>query len=473
MVFTSFAFLIFAAVFLPVFFVARGAWQRLVTLVASYVFYGWWDWRFLFLLGTSTVVDYTIGRLIAASEDPKRRRALVGLSVAANLGYLGFFKYCNFFADSLRVALMQFGMEADWATLHIILPAGISFYTFQSMSYTIDVYRGRIPVERSFLTFATFISLFPQLVAGPIVRARWLLPQIRRTQHFSWPNIFLGLEMIVGGYFMKMVLADNLSPYVSAMFDLPYAYGALALLLSVVFFAFQIYGDFAGYSLIAIGVARMMGYSFPANFRRPYFAASFSEFWTRWHISLSTWLRDYLYIGLGGNRHGTAKTYRNLAATMLLGGLWHGANWTFVIWGGLHGIYLIAQRALGFRTPLIVQRIPDPIRRLPAIMVVFTMVCIAWVFFRAGSFGAATTILDRIAFAGDWSFADLPFKFTVIKGLLLIALLVTVELFAESRRIRLAYCRARWARTATVLAMLWLVPLLAAFSGEQFIYFRF
>ena len=290
MIFTSFVFLVFAAVFLPLFFLVRGRGQRLVTLAASYFFYGWWDWRFMFLLATSTVVDYTLGRLIAASEAPRRRKFLVGASVAANLAYLGFFKYCGFFATSLARLLDNFGMQADWTSLHIVLPAGISFYTFQSMSYTIDVYRRRIPPERDFLTFATFISLFPQLVAGPIVRARWLLPQIARTQNFRWSNFFLGLELAITGYFLKMVIADNLAPYVSAMFDLPYAYGSLALLLSVVFFAFQIYGDFAGYSLIAIGLARMMGYKFPANFRRPYFAASFSEFWTRWHISLSSWL---------------------------------------------------------------------------------------------------------------------------------------------------------------------------------------
>jgi D-alanyl-lipoteichoic acid acyltransferase DltB (MBOAT superfamily) len=470
MIFTSFVFLLFAAVFLPVFFLVRGRAQRLVTLVASYFFYGWWDWRFMALLATSTVVDYTLGRLIAATEDERRRRLLVGASVAANLGYLGFFKYCNFFAASLTAALVHFGMTPDWASLHIVLPAGISFYTFQSMSYTIDVYRRRIPAERDFLTFATFISLFPQLVAGPIVRARWLLPQIVRTQRFRWSNFFIGLELAIIGYFLKMVIADNLASYVSASFGAPYEFGALALTLSVVFFAFQIYGDFAGYSLIAIGLARMMGYKFPANFRRPYFAQSFSEFWTRWHISLSTWLRDYLYIPLGGNRHGARKTYRNLMATMLLGGLWHGANWTFVVWGGLHGLYLVAQRLFGRHLP---QQIPEALRRLPSILLVFTLVSVGWVFFRADSFAYAAAILERIATAGGWSFADVPFKFTVLKGLALIALLVSAELVAEHRALAMAYRRRRWARSGVALVLLWLIPLAGAFTGAQFIYFRF
>jgi alginate O-acetyltransferase complex protein AlgI len=474
MIFTSFVFLIFAAVFLPVFFLARGRWQRLVTLAASYFFYGWWDWRFMFLLATSTVVDYTLGRFIAASAEPRRRKMLVALSVAANLSYLGFFKYCDFFAASLAALLNRFGMQADWASLHIVLPAGISFYTFQSMSYTIDVYRRRIPAERDFLTFATFISLFPQLVAGPIVRARWLLPQIARQQHFRWTNFFLGLELAITGYFLKMVIADNLSPYVSATFQLPYAYGALALALSVVFFAFQIYGDFAGYSLIAIGLARMMGYKFPANFRRPYFAASFSEFWTRWHISLSSWLRDYLYISLGGNRGGTRRTYRNLMTTMLLGGLWHGANWTFVVWGGLHGLYLVAQRLLASLLPGVkAPRVPAIVRRIPAILLVFALVSVGWVFFRASDFSTAITILERIAWQGDWSFNAVPDKFVAVKALSLILLLVAAEMCAENARLRTLWRRRRWARAGLALGMLWLIPLAAAFSGAQFIYFRF
>jgi D-alanyl-lipoteichoic acid acyltransferase DltB (MBOAT superfamily) len=298
---------------------------------------------------------------------------------------------------------------------------------------------------------------------------------MHRTRRFRWPNLFVGLEMVVAGFFLKLVVADNLSPFVTINFALPEAYNSLSLLLSVVLFAFQIYGDFAGYSLIAIGVARVMGYSFPANFRRPYFAASFSEFWTRWHISLSSWLRDYLYVSLGGNRRGTARTYRNLMTTMLLGGLWHGANWTFIGWGALHGLYLVAQRVLGAagrRLPVAI-RLPATLVRPIQVVAVFALVCVAWVFFRADSFAEALAILERILFLGDWRFADLPGKFLLVKGLALVALLVAFELAAEQRRLRLAYGRLRWARTAGILVLLWLIPLAASFSGERFIYFQF
>ena len=290
MIFTSLTFVAFALLFYPLFFVTRGRLQTLVCLAASYLFYGWWDWRFMGLLATSTTVDYTLGRLIARSENPRRRRAWITASVVMNLGFLGFFKYFNFFAESFAALAGALGFTADWATLHIVLPIGISFYTFQSMSYTIDVYRRRIEPERDFLIFACFIALFPQLVAGPIVRAAWLLPQLHHTKRFQWANLLGGLEMVIMGFFLKLVVADNLAPVVNDVFRLPEAHNSLSLLLGVVFFAFQIYGDFAGYSLIAIGLARIMGYRFSRNFRRPYFAASFSEFWTRWHITLSSWL---------------------------------------------------------------------------------------------------------------------------------------------------------------------------------------
>ncbi len=476
MVFTSLTFLAFAALFFPVFFLARGRLQTLVVLLASYIFYGWWDWRFMALLAASTIGDYTVGRLLANAHAESKRRLLLTVSIVANLGYLGTFKYFNFFVANFADVMRSIGFQPDWATLHIVLPVGISFYTFQSMSYTIDVYRRKLAPERDFLIFAAFIALFPQLVAGPIVRARWLLPQMHRPQRFRWPNFFTGMEMIITGFFLKLVVADNLSPFVTTNFELPQAYNSLSLALSAVLFAFQIYGDFAGYSLIAIGLGRIMGYKFPANFRRPYFAASFSEFWTRWHISLSSWLRDYLYIPLGGNRSGTARTYRNLITTMLLGGLWHGANWTFIGWGALHGGYLIAQRAIGAGVPLMSLRTIPAARALlhtAQVLTVFTLVCLGWVFFRADSFGQAMTILSRIAFLDDWSFADLPLKFQAIKGLALAGLLVAIEFGAEQPSVRGAYFRSRAARTCGVLALLWLIPLAGSFAGAQFIYFQF
>ncbi|HEY0522466.1 MAG TPA: MBOAT family O-acyltransferase [Stellaceae bacterium] len=475
MVFTSLTFIAFAAMFFPLFFLSRGRLQTIVLLIGSYIFYGWWDWRFLGLLLTSTVVDYTLGRCIARSETEAVRRVWLTFSVTANLGFLGFFKYFNFFADSLTGVLRTFGMQADWATLHIVLPVGISFYTFQSMSYTIDVYRRRIEPERDFLTFASFIALFPQLVAGPIVRATTLLPQMHGTKRFRWVNLFVGLEMVVTGFFMKLVVADNLAPFVNHVFDLPEAYNSATLLTGSVFFAFQIYGDFAGYSLIAIGLGRVMGYRFCRNFRRPYFAASFSDFWTRWHISLSSWLRDYLYISLGGNRFGTYRTYRNLMTTMLLGGLWHGANWTFIVWGALHGFYLVMQRVLsaGMKKLGLGGAVASPVGYLISVFAVFTLTTVAWVFFRAENFTQAWIILERIVALGDFHLADLPLKFQVVKGVVLIALLLSVEAAAELRPVRASFRSTRWVRSAAVLAMLWAVSLVGSFSGEQFIYFQF
>ncbi len=475
MVFTSFTFLVFAAIFFPIFFMTRGRLQTLVCVVASYIFYGWWDWRFMALLATSTTVDYTLGRCIAASTDPRRRRLWLTASIVMNLGFLGFFKYFNFFAGSFADMARSFGFAADWATLHIVLPVGISFYTFQSISYTIDIYRRRIAPERDFLVFAAFIALFPQLVAGPIVRASWLLPQMHATKRFRWANLFSGLEMVVLGFFMKLVVADNLAPFVAENFAFPEAHNSASLLLGVIFFAFQIYGDFAGYSLIAIGLARIMGYRFCRNFRRPYLAASFSEFWTRWHISLSSWLRDYLYISLGGNRHGTARTYRNLMLTMLLGGLWHGANWTFIIWGGLHGAYLVLQRVLGVlqrRLPL-PPLLPQPAAKALAVLAVFSLTTLAWVFFRAESVGQAWTVIERIVFLGDFRFGQVPLKFEAIKGVLLILLLLAIELLGEPRPLQRSYRALRPLRTAAVLGLLWLIPLAGSFSGAQFIYFQF
>ena len=475
MVFTSFTFLVFAAIFFPVFFLTRGRLQTLVCVVASYIFYGWWDWRFMALLATSTTVDYTLGRCIAASTEPRRRRLWVTASVVMNLGFLGFFKYFNFFAGSFADLAQRLGFAADWATLHIVLPVGISFYTFQSMSYTIDVYRRRIAPEHDFLIFAAFIALFPQLVAGPIVRASWLLPQMHATKRFGWANLFCGLEMVLLGFFMKLVVADNLAPFVAENFAFPEAHNSLSLLLGVVFFAFQIYGDFAGYSLIAIGLARVMGYRFCRNFRRPYLAASFSEFWTRWHISLSSWLRDYLYISLGGNRYGTARTYRNLMLTMLLGGLWHGANWTFLIWGGLHGSYLVLQRVAGaaWQRLALPPLLPAPVARALAILTVFALTTLAWVFFRADSVGQACSVIERILFLGDFRFDQIPLKFEAIKGILLILLLLAIELIGEPRPLQRSYKALRPLRTAAVLGLLWLIPLAGSFSGAQFIYFQF
>jgi alginate O-acetyltransferase complex protein AlgI len=344
--FNSLLFFAFLAIVLPLYFSLKGRGQVLLCLIASYVFYGAWDWRFLGLIALSTIVDYCVALKLEASEAPAVRKRLLILSLALNLGLLGVFKYYNFFIGSFRDLLTSLGFSPGELTLEIILPVGISFYTFQTLSYTIDVYRREIRAERSLLRFATFVAFFPQLVAGPIVRASDFLPQLYVTHRFHRVRALGGAAQMALGFFKKIVVADSAALVVETVFTEPSVHTSIGLIVGVVFYAFQIYGDFAGYSDIAIGLARVMGFKFPPNFRQPYVSQSFSEFWTRWHISLSSWLRDYLYIPLGGNRHGTLATYRNLMITMLLGGLWHGAEWKFVIWGGLHGAYLILQRFL-------------------------------------------------------------------------------------------------------------------------------
>jgi alginate O-acetyltransferase complex protein AlgI len=331
MIFTSEIFILFAIIFFPAYFMMPTARaQNILALVASWVFYGWWDWRFLGLIGASTLVNF------ALASTPKRAKRWLWLAITCNLGLLGVFKYFGFFTAEFARLLAGLGVTTDLPILTLLLPVGISFFTFQALSYVIDVARGTLPPERDLIRFATYIALWPQLVAGPIVRAQQLLPQLARHQPFRWPNVWLGAEMIVIGAVLKLVVADRLAPLVDRVFAQPDLFSQSALLTGVVFFAFQIYADFAGYSLMAIGFGRLMGLRFPVNFRRPYLARNFSEFWRRWHISLSGWLRDYLYIPLGGNR---VRPGRNLMATMVLGGLWPGfaCSWRCVLLGSFFG----------------------------------------------------------------------------------------------------------------------------------------
>ena len=342
------------------------------------------------------------------------------------------------------------------------------------MSYVIDSARGKIEPTPSLLRFATYIALFPQLVAGPIVRAARLLPQLERRHGFRWPSFWIGMEKLLIGAAMKIIIADRLAPLVDRTFAMPETYNGLGLLLGVFMFAIQIYGDFAGYSLMAIGLGRIMGYDFPINFRRPYLSRSFSEFWRRWHISLSTWLRDYLYISLGGNRGGTLKTWRNLMTTMLLGGLWHGAGWPFVIWGGLHGSYLVLQRLIVL--PVSSARLTGLARHawtwLCRIGVILA-VCLAWVFFRSESFGDAMTYLGNILTSGDFSPGPLRNKFQLGLALLLVAIFLALEVgYEDSSFIR----RLRWKRPVRIgfaIALIIALPLLGTFSGNAFVYFQF
>ena len=361
--------------------------QNLLLLVASYVFYGYWDWRFLGLLAISTLVDFTVGRSLHGTGDTRRRRILLTVSVCTNLGILGFFKYYDFFADSLAALMRLAGMTPDPFTLGILLPVGISFYTFQTMSYTIDIYRGKLAPVDSLLDFAVFVAFFPQLVAGPIERARNLLPQIAQPRRIDRDQVGAGLWLILWGYFKKVVIADHMALLVTPVFAQHTDYQGLELMVALLAFTVQIYCDFSGYSDIARGLAKLMGFELMVNFKLPYFAINPSDVWVRWHVSLSSWLRDYLYIPLGGSRGGTLRTQRNLAVTMLLGGLWHGAAWNFVIWGGYHGALLAIYRWLD---PAPVHADPwrsgtRRVRILAMMAMMFVLTVLGWLIFRADS----------------------------------------------------------------------------------------
>ena len=395
-------FLFFLAVLLSQLLLKKSRQRHAALLLASYVFYGWWDWRFCFLMLGLSAVAY----LSALGLEKRRSRALLAVGVTVPLAALAFFKYTNFFLDSFCAA---FGV-ARMGALNIILPVGISFYTFQSLSYTIDVYRGRVAVSRDPLKFALYISFFPQLVAGPIVKAADFLPQLGEERRPSRSRIASGTGLFLWGMVKKAVLADQLSLFVDAVFAAPAAYASGTVLLAVLSYALQIYFDFAGYSDMAIGCARMLGYDLQINFDLPYIARNPTEFWRRWHISLSTWLKEYLYISLGGNRRGLARTCINLMLTMLLGGLWHGAGVNFILWGGLHGLALCAHKLWSRRF----SRRRGGAFRLGATLLTFAFTCLGWVFFRAQTPGAALAVLEKLFVWSDgvvhvysWSLAAL------------------------------------------------------------------
>lgn len=475
MLFNTWTFLIFLPLFAALYFATGGRLRLWVMFVGSCVFYAWWDWRFLPLVLLAGVVDYAIGLLLQESVDAQRRRRLVRLSVVFNLGVLAFFKYCGFFVDSAAEVSRAIGLPVTYNSLKIVLPVGISFYLFKTMSYTIDVYWRKQEAERDLLRFITFVVFFPELVAGPIVRASRMLPQMRRDHSFDAARMIDGAALVASGYVRKVVIADSLAPLVDVRFADPLSQGSLSLLIGVYFYAFQIYCDFSGYSNIAIGIARIFGFDFGVNFDRPYWSRGFSEFWTRWHISLSSWLRDYLYIPLGGNRGGVAKTFRNLMLTMLLGGLWHGAKWTFVAWGGLHGLYLIGERILAplYRRIVRALRVPPVVSNAFLVVLVFHLTCFAWIFFRAPSFERAGEILAGIASMRGMSFAAVPQKFLIIKGVLLT---VALMLFEAATFLPIeAWPRPRPAvmRLSFVTACVWVILLFGTFSGNAFIYFQF
>lgn len=408
MIFNSIEFLYFLPVVLFLYYLLPHRPQNAMLLAASYFFYGWWDWRFLSLLAISTLVDWWVALAIDDAPNPRRRKTLLTLSMICNLGFLGFFKYFNFFVDSAVDLLTALGIPVVRWTLEIALPIGISFYTFQSMSYTIDVYRGELKARRNLLDFALMVAFFPQLVAGPIERAINLLPQIEAPRKVSSYQILSGCWLILVGYFKKVVVADAVAPYVRQMFENPSSLDPLMTVGALYLFALQIYGDFSGYSDIARGTARLMGVELMVNFRQPYFSKSIGEFWRRWHISLSTWLRDYVYVPLGGNRRGPRWTYANLIIVFLLAGFWHGAAWTYILFGLLHATYMLSERAVGIRSWHPYERdffsdgVVPVLKRIFALVLTFHLFCFSMSLFHNSGLGVSFQIMGQAlqAFTG-------------------------------------------------------------------------
>ena len=472
MLFPTIQFAIFFAVVLTANWVLApraGAW-KLFMLGASYVFYGAWDWRFVFLLIASTAANQAAAMGMARTDDDRERRGWLMAAVAANLGILGWFKYYGFFASSAYNALGRFNIEPPLPLLEIVLPVGISFFTFQALSYVIDVYRRTITPATP-IDFAVYLAFFPQLVAGPIVRASEFLPQLRRRRDPGRIEGARAFGLIAGGLFKKVVVANVLATeLVDAAFAAPEQYSAVELLVATYGYAVQIYADFSGYTDIAIGVALLLGFRFPQNFDRPYVALSIQDFWRRWHITLSRWLRDYLYIPLGGNQRGEQRTYVNLMATMVLGGLWHGAAWTFVVWGALHGVMQAVGRWRRSRPDAV--HLPDtPVGRGLARLATFHLVCLAWIFFRSDSFTTAWTILTRIATAAGGGVDALT-----LPVLILIALGIGVQFVPRDIGVRLQTAGSRL-RPVPLGLMLGAALLVLDALGPQgvapFIYFQF
>ena len=465
MVFNSLDFLVFFTAVYGLYLVLQHRAQNLLLLGASYVFYGYWDWRFLALLLASTGADYLFGLRIGDTADPRRKKGWLWASMVVNLGVLFFFKYFNFFADSAIAALNALGFDGRWDALHIVLPVGISFYTFQSMSYTVDVYRGDLKPTRSLTHFALYVAYFPQLVAGPIERATHLLHQMSAPRRPTYDQLREGFWLILHGYFLKVVLADNLAPFVDEVFKNPAGAKGMQIPLAVVAFAFQIYGDFGGYSSIARGISKWLGVDLMVNFRMPYFAVNPSDFWRRWHISLSTWLRDYLYIPLGGNRGGESRTYRNLFLTMVLGGLWHGAAWHFVAWGVFHGLLLIGHRLLQPHLP----GGPGLGWRLTRVALFLPCTLFGWLLFRVEELGHLPLLWHNLTESWVWNG-----KLCALTLLCFALPVVLVDLIHERRGHDTAVSRMG-ALPRTALYLLWfaIIVLCGVRGNHAFIYFQF
>lgn len=473
MLFNSLEFFVFLPLVFALFWLASGKWRNIVILIASYVFYGWWDWRFLLLIFLSSTVDFGVGISLGKASRVKVRRSLLFTSLAVNLGMLGFFKYYNFFVESFVAAFAGVGVELQVSTLSIILPVGISFYTFQTLSYTIDVYKGKISPCTSPIAFFSFVSFFPQLVAGPIERASHLLPQFLSERTFSYEKAIDGVKQMLWGFFKKIVIADTCAIHVNAIFQGHNEVSAGALLLGAIYFAFQIYCDFSGYSDIAIGCARLFGFDLMTNFRYPYFSRDIAEFWRRWHISLSTWFRDYLYIPLGGSRGSTMLKLRNVMIIFLVSGFWHGANWTFIVWGALNAIYFL---------PLMLRKknrenmdIAAKGNLLPSfstflsILNTFVLTTLGWIFFRAESLNHAFAYLFNLF---DTSIIDFPVKYLDV--LPMIFCLIAFEWIQRDKLYPLQFTRLhRGIRVFIYSVVFYMTIQFVSTDSSEFIYFQF
>jgi len=473
--FNSFIFFIFLLVVLPLYYLLPRKAKNPLLLVSSYFFYGYWDYRFTALLAISTIVDYFIGQKLFSVKNDKKRNYFLLISIFTNLGILGVFKYYGFFVESFAPMASIFGGNLDYLHLNIILPVGISFYTFQTMSYTIDIYRKKIKPTKNFIDFAVFVSFFPQLVAGPIERAKNLLPQISNIPKPTKNQIEKGITLIVVGLFKKVMIGDTAGRIVDNIFAQPELYKSPELLAALILFSIQIYADFSGYSSIARGTAKLLGIELMKNFEQPYLSRNITEFWRRWHISLSTWLRDYLYISLGGNRKGITRMYINLMITMLLGGLWHGASWNFVIWGGLHGIYLAIHKLI-LKEKKVDNRFiyTNPLslfRFIGNVIITYIIVLITWLFFRATDFDTTILFINKMIF---WESSELSLRFFSITTSFFLMMLIidSVEYFTKRHTFVLIPNRVV---SYGILSALFLVTTLFMFQSDPlpFVYFQF
>ncbi|WP_055444108.1 MBOAT family O-acyltransferase [Lacinutrix himadriensis] len=489
MLFNSLDFAIFfPIVFVLYWLVAKNRnYRNILLLVSSYVFYGWWDWRFLLLIAFSSLVDFLIGQKIYNTDDKKKQKQYLLVSLVINLGFLVYFKYTNFFIDTFVDSFRLFGTELEVSTLNIILPVGISFYTFQTLSYTIDIYRKQLEPTKDWLAFFSFVSFFPQLVAGPIERASHLLPQFYKTYKFNYNQVKSGLLLMAFGLFKKMVIADRAALYVNEVYNNPGNYEGVETIMATVLFAFQIYCDFSGYSDIAIGAARTMGFDLMKNFDSPYFSKSITEFWRRWHISLSTWFRDYVYIPLGGSRKGKYRTYANLFIVFLVSGLWHGAAMTFVIWGVIHGIIIVFEKAtykmrikmsntLGLSSNSFSNK-------LFFVVITFVIVDFAWLFFRANSFADASIIIQNMfnnnfheLFSADFYLIGLKeneFLVLIVSIIVLIAFELNHKKQNMINWLDKQSTILRWSTYVTIIVALTIFGVYGDDNVSEFLYFQF